>query len=182
MYNRCGTLKIPPCSKALSTEHRPKFYSPPPAMVKSQYKWNNLEQDVKPSIINLDLRIKSEEDRRSLQQDLDTLQKCEDQWLMQLHPKKCRVLQITTRTPLQPKYTIHVLNNVNSAKFLGLNIHKTLNWDVHINKVTQKAHNTLSFSSRNIGRWPTNIKARCYSTLVRSSLEYAFTNRSPAKN
>jgi hypothetical protein len=46
-YSRCGTIKIPPCSKALSTEHRPKFCSPSPAMVTSSYKWEkNLERDV----------------------------------------------------------------------------------------------------------------------------------------
>jgi hypothetical protein len=39
---------IPPCSKALSAEHRPKFCSPSPAMVTSTYKWNILERDVKP--------------------------------------------------------------------------------------------------------------------------------------
>jgi hypothetical protein len=104
---------------------------------------------------------------------------------MHLYPDKCKVLQVTTRrAPLQSKYTIHgqVINNVNYAKYLGLNIHKTLSWDVHINKVTQlKAHNTLSFSSRNISRCTTNIKAQCFFTLVRSSLEYAFTE-SPAKN
>jgi hypothetical protein len=62
-----------------------------------------------------------------------------------------------------------------------LDINKTLSWDGHINKVTQKAHNTLSFSSRNISRCPTNIKTQCYSTLVRSFLEYAFIVWSPAK-
>jgi hypothetical protein len=35
---RCGTIKIPPCSKALSAEHKPKFCSPSPAMVTSPYK------------------------------------------------------------------------------------------------------------------------------------------------
>jgi hypothetical protein len=35
---RCGTIKIPPCSKALSAEHRPKFCSPSPAMVTPSYK------------------------------------------------------------------------------------------------------------------------------------------------
>ena len=102
---------------------------------------------------------------------------------MQLHPNKCKVLQIATRTPLQ--FTIHgqALNNGNSAKYLGLNIYKTLSYDNHVNKVTQKAHNSnpLSFSSRNISRCPANINAQCYSTLARSSLEYAFTVWSPAK-
>jgi hypothetical protein len=95
------------------------------------------------------------------------------------------VLQITTRTPLQSKYAIHgqVQKNVTSAKYLGLNIYKTLSWDNHVNKVTQKAHNSnpLSFSSRNISHCPTNINAQCYYTLARSSLEYAFTVWSPAK-
>jgi hypothetical protein len=105
-------------------------------------------------------KIKSEEDRRILQQDLDTLQKWEDQWLMRFNPEKCEVLQVTSRrTQQESKYTIHgqVLNNVNSAKYLGLNIHKTLSWDDHINKVTKKAHNTLSFLGRNISRCRTNI-------------------------
>jgi hypothetical protein len=39
--------KIPSCSKALSAEHRPKFWSPSPAMMTSPHKWKNLEQDVK---------------------------------------------------------------------------------------------------------------------------------------
>jgi hypothetical protein len=37
-HSLCGTIKIPPCSKALSAEHRPKFCSHPPAMVTSPYK------------------------------------------------------------------------------------------------------------------------------------------------
>jgi hypothetical protein len=102
---------------------------------------------------------------------------------MQFNPK-CKVLQVTTRrTPHEPKYTIdgQVLNNVNSAKYLGSNIHKTLSWDDHINKVMKKAHNTLFFLGRSISRCLTNIKAQCYSTLVRPSLEYASTVWSPAK-
>jgi hypothetical protein len=39
-HSRCCTIKIPPCSKALSAEHRPKFCSPSPAMVTTPYKKN----------------------------------------------------------------------------------------------------------------------------------------------
>jgi hypothetical protein len=35
-YSRSGTIKIPPCSKALSVMHRPTFYSPSPVIVTSQ--------------------------------------------------------------------------------------------------------------------------------------------------
>jgi hypothetical protein len=46
-HSRCCTIKIPPCSKALSIEHRPKFCSPSPEMVTSPCKWKVLEGDVK---------------------------------------------------------------------------------------------------------------------------------------
>ena len=56
-----------------------------------------------------------------------------------------------------------------------LSTRKILSLDNHINKVTKKAHNTLSCLGRIISRYPTNIKAQCYSILVRPSLEYAST-------
>jgi hypothetical protein len=34
-HSRCGTIKIPSCSKALRAEHSPKFCSPSLAMVTS---------------------------------------------------------------------------------------------------------------------------------------------------
>jgi hypothetical protein len=102
---------------------------------------------------------------------------------MRFNPDKCELLQITRTIP-QYKYTAQgqVLINVNSAKNLGLNIHKTFRWDNHVNKVIQKAHNTFSFSSRNFSHCPTNIEDQCYSIFARSSLEYAFTVWSLAKN
>jgi hypothetical protein len=41
-HSRCGTIKIPPCSKARSAKHRPKFCSPSPAMVTFSYMWEIL--------------------------------------------------------------------------------------------------------------------------------------------
>jgi hypothetical protein len=34
-HSRCGTIKNPPCSKALSAEHKPQLGNPSPAMVPS---------------------------------------------------------------------------------------------------------------------------------------------------
>jgi hypothetical protein len=66
-------------------------------------------------------------------------------------------------------YIIHgqVPKNVNSSKYLGLNIYKTFSYDNYVNKVTQKAHNSnpLSFSSRNISCCPANINANAISHL-----------------
>jgi hypothetical protein len=47
-------IKIPPCSKALSAGHRPKFHSPSQVMMTTPYfhKRKILDQDVKQQIIN----------------------------------------------------------------------------------------------------------------------------------
>ena len=84
---------------------------------------------------------------------------------------------------MSARYTIHgqVLNNTDQAKYLGLNIHKSLSWDNHIAKITTKANSTLAFLNRNIGHCPTNIKAQCYTTLVRPIVEYASCVWNPSK-
>ena len=73
--------------------------------------------------------IKTEEDARLLQEDLVKLQQWESDWLMEFHPKKCQVVHITNkRTIINHPYTIHdhILDVVDSAKYLGVNIHKNL--------------------------------------------------------
>ena len=105
---------------------------------------------------------------------------------MQFNPDKCEVLRITDRkSPVLADYIIHgqvlILNTIDSAKYLGPPIHKSLSLDAHIEKITKKAYSTLAFLGRNISRSPTSIKAQCYSTLVRHTIEYASSVWSPAK-
>jgi hypothetical protein len=103
---------------------------------------------------------------------------------MRFNPDKCEVLIATNKkSPIHSEYTIHgqVLNQTDSFKYLGLNIHKSLCWDSHIYKITKKANSTLAFLGCNVSRCPTIIKAQCYTTLVRSTLEYASNIWSPSK-
>jgi hypothetical protein len=39
-HRRCCTIKILPCSKAMSAEYRLKFWSPSPVIVTSSYQWS----------------------------------------------------------------------------------------------------------------------------------------------
>jgi hypothetical protein len=103
---------------------------------------------------------------------------------MRFSPDKCEVLLATNKkSPIHSEYTIHgqVLNQTDSAKYLGLNIHKSLSWDSHIDKITKKANSTLAFLGRNVSSCPTTIKAQCYATLVWPTLEYASSIWSPSK-
>jgi hypothetical protein len=99
-------------------------------------------------------KVSSTSDSTQLQEDLDNLIKWEQQWQMQFNPDKCEVLTITKkRKPLHHDYTIHghILQHVDSTKYLGLNISKNLSWNTHVDAITKKANNTLAFLRRNIG-------------------------------
>jgi hypothetical protein len=48
-----------------------------------------------------------------------------------------------------------------------------VSWNHHIGTVTKKANNINAFLSRNISSGPSKIKAQCYTTLVRPTMEYA---------
>jgi hypothetical protein len=115
---------------------------------------------------------------------MDNLQQWENNWLMWFNTDKCEVLIATNnKSPIHGEYTIHgqVLNETDSAKYLGLKIHQSLNWDSHIDKITKKENSTLAFLGRNVSRFPTTIKAQCYITLVRPTLELASSIWSSSK-
>ena len=58
--------------------------------------------------------------------------------------------------------------------YLGLNIHKSLSWDSHIDKITKKANSTLACLGCNVSRFPSTIKTQCYTTLVRLNMHPAY--------
>ena len=72
-------------------------------------------------------------------------------------------------------YTLHnqVLENVSSAKYLGVQIIDDLEWGQHINEITSKATKTLGFLCRNMAFALRETKAAAYKTLIRPKLEYA---------
>jgi hypothetical protein len=126
--------------------------------------------------------IKSESDAQVLQKDLDQLQQWEADWLMEFHPEKCQLLRVTNkRKPIGATYSIHqhALEQTETAKYLGVTLHEKLSWNSHIHTITKKANNTTAFLQRNLNHAPKEIKARCYLTLVRPTLEYASSVWSP---
>jgi len=111
----------------------------------------------------------------TLQKDLDTLQKWEQDWKMEFHPEKCQLLRITNkRKPIQLKYNIHgvTLQETSAAKYLGVVIDSRLRFKEQYSELIKKSNKVLSFLRRNVGDCPSNIKAKCYQTLVQPILEY----------
>lgn len=126
--------------------------------------------------------IRSTEDSQILQEDLQALQKWEETWQMSFNPTKCEVLRITKkRNPIKATYQIHghTLTLAKTGKYLGVTLSHDMSWTPHIDSKTKAANNSLAFLRRNLPSCPQDIKAQCYKTLVRPTLEYASTAWDP---
>jgi len=122
--------------------------------------------------------IKSPNDSVLLQSDLDAAGKWEHDWLMHFHPDKCNVLSITPkRNPILFKYKLHhhILEKVQSSKYLGVTLQHNLKWDKHINSITNKANQSLGFLRRNLKINSSKVKEHAYKAIVRPKLEYSST-------
>ena len=76
-----------------------------------------------------------------------------------------------------PSYHLHGhnLQNVSTAKYLGVNIQDNLNWGLHIDTITNKANKTLGFLRRNLKIGNKKTKETAYKAFVRPILEYSAT-------
>ena len=79
----------------------------------------------------------------------------EKAWDMEFNPSKCQVLHISrSRKPIKHSYTMHgqVLDSIDHARYLGVDISSDLNFNHHINRVTSNASKRLGFLKRSPDR------------------------------
>ena len=124
------------------------------------------------------LTVQGQSDNARLQRDLDLLQKWEKQWDMEFNPSKCQVVHITrSPRPIKTSYTMHghVLDSVDSARYLGVDISSNLSFSTHINRISSNASKSLGYLKRDILTKHPGIREAAYKTIVRPQLEYAST-------
>ena len=73
----------------------------------------------------------------------------------------------------------NLIENVQSAKYLGITITENKDWGQHISDFSSKATETLGFFCRNLAFAPRSTKEVAYKTLVHPVLEYAAPIWSP---
>ena len=81
-------------------------------------------------------KIESVNDVYQLQHDRNKLVEWESHWSIEFNPDKCKVLRVTNkRKIILSNYSMYdqILELVNSAKYLGVFIHKKLSWNTHVN-------------------------------------------------
>jgi myo-inositol-hexaphosphate 3-phosphohydrolase len=101
--------------------------------------------------------------------------KLNGRFLMAFHPDKRNIFRVTTKkSPQHFYYNMHghILESVQSAKYLGVKLSADLNWNNHIQQMTSKANKSLSFIRRNLQIYSKSVKDRAYQCLVRPKLGY----------
>ena len=120
--------------------------------------------------------IWSQVDADELQADLDALQEWEQQWIMSFHPQKGQLLRITRKkSSVKASYVIygHTLAETDTAKYLGVSLHKHWSWSPHVKAAAKKANGTRAFLQRNLRKAPTAVKTHTYESIIRPILEYS---------
>ena len=106
-----------------------------------------------------------------LPDDLNSLAQWETDWQMKVNVAKCHSMRVT-RHPSDKHilfdYTLHQqrLEQVQSAKYIGLTITDDLDWGQHISENSAKATKTLRFLRRNFAFAPRHTKEVAYKTLI----------------
>ncbi len=119
--------------------------------------------------------INTDEDRQSLQNDINILCKWESCWQMKFNVAKCYAMHVThKKSPIQSTYFMNKkpLETVKSHTYLGVELNHKLNWTDHITTTVSKANRVLGLLRRNLYSCSSEVKEAAYNTLVRPKLEY----------
>ena len=96
--------------------------------------------------------------------------------MMSFHPQKCQLLRITrNKSPVKASYVKHghTFAETDTAKYLGVSLHRHSSWSPHVNATTKKANGTRAFLQRNLRKATTAVKTRTYESRIRPILEYS---------
>ena len=126
-------------------------------------------------------KIKTDNDRRVLQQDLYNVETWATKWLMTFNVDKCVIVQISLKPQCETSYILYnsKLKQVTDAKYLGVIIDSKLSFNKHVDMICKKANSTLAFLRRNLYHCQRNVKVNAYQTYVKPILEYAVTAWAP---
>ena len=66
-----------------------------------------------------------------------------------------------------------IITSTDKHSYLGITLHKTMQWSHHIDVICKKPSKVLNFIRRNLSKCSIEVKSTAYFTLVRPIMEYA---------
>ncbi len=117
--------------------------------------------------------IRNTADSIALQEDLKNLEKWAADWGMKFNASKCYILSIRKKSSYFYQLNNTILQEVSQSPYLGITLSKDLKWSIHIDKICKRASSTLGILRRNMQHCPLSTRHTAYTSLIRSTLEYA---------
>ena len=129
-------------------------------------------------------KISKKEDQEELQEDLDSMMKWSDRWLLRLHLDKCKVMhighQVKTKYYLQGSDARTELTETTEERDLGVQVTNKLKVTAHCAKAAAKANAVTGIIRRHFKRLNRKDFVLLYKTYVRPHLEYCVQAWSPS--
>lgn len=118
------------------------------------------------------------ENRQTLQNDLEALEKWEIDWNMQFNPSKCEFVKFSRKKSHDNNtYLLHGIEIPRSdgVKYLGIKLENSLKWNKNTAYITNKAASRLGYIRRTIPHTLPHLRNKAFTSLVRPILEYSST-------
>ena len=117
--------------------------------------------------------ISNNEDRQSLQSDLEALHNWSQKWQLKFNESKCKIMHYGSHNP-NYSYSINNIALEPSAteKDLGVTFDDGLKFSKHVSSITAKANSRLAIIKRSMNELTIDIFLPLYKALVRPLLEY----------
>ena len=127
----------------------------------------------------------ADNDRKSLQRDIDTLDAWSQKWMLKFHPDKCKIMRIGQRHR-EHTYSMKTsdgqtteIKKTTAERDLGVTIDNRLTFSEHINNTVKKANQVMGMIRRTFKFIDKDIFALLFKSRVRPILEYGNTIWSP---
>lgn len=118
-------------------------------------------------------KVGDEEDRKSLQKDIDKLGEWATTWQMKFNTNKCEVIHFGKKNDRASYFLNEEELRCNATqRDLGVLVHESLKVSMQVQQAIRKANGVLAFIARGIEYKNTEVLLQLYTVLVRPHLEY----------
>ena len=128
-------------------------------------------------------QVSSADDAINLQNDLDSLMRWSDDWLLKFNADKCHVLTLGKFENIKHTHRYEVygeeIDHVFEETDLGVTIDFELTFEQHMSKKINKANATMGLIRRSFSFLDRTLFTKLYTTFVRPHLEYGQAVWSP---
>ena len=127
--------------------------------------------------------IRSEDDRETLQKDINTMLEWANKWQLEFHPDKCVSMSINNKEdqPRMYKMKETTLKLVKQEKDIGVVVDEQLKFESHIYEKINKANSMMGLIRRSFIYMDEDMFKKLFKAIVRPHLEYANSVWHPTK-